>query len=125
MWGIVVIVEGCRFTYPAFYTPSVIATSTIANILPPYSLQYPYTVSNGSLFSTVDHSQSPFLSGTSVLITSFVPPNLYRMNYTGVFIIDAADTLLALGVLEAIHFMSSSPKLGFTYTAYLSGALKQ
>jgi hypothetical protein len=53
-----------------------------------------------------------------------IPGNLYKFNYTGIFLIDASDSIVFLGVAEVIHWSTVSlgrtlrSRNGFNIFAY-------
>jgi hypothetical protein len=83
-------------------------TSTIIPTPPSFSLQYPLSskeIHNIS-FANRDRSLIP-LYDTFIEYNQnkyAIPPAMYRLNYSGIFLVDAADTLFVMSSLEIIHW---------------------
>jgi hypothetical protein len=45
-----------------------------------------------------------WVSGKIKADDNSISPNLFRMNYTGIFLVDAADSLIIIGIVEVVHW---------------------
>jgi hypothetical protein len=95
----------------SYYFLSFLA-STIIPSSPDFSLQYPLSLKDPheQSFSHRDRGMVPLMD--SEIETNYnkfeIPGNLFRLNYTGIFLVDAADSLVFITIFELSNWLSVS-----------------